>query len=158
MNPMLEEEYRAGLRRLLEENGVVVRIDEQERRRSPEDPSYWVSPYGWKDHDATQHVKSPTARDLATWGEEECNRYFGRCGLIIPAGASVEEVTYSEFQGTFVDNDSTVGINAYGGGRTSETSIHCTCGKYRGLTVRWEGSLRDALMAVLGLDRLRFTL
>lgn len=158
MDSVLQAEYSAGLRRLLQEKGKVVRIREEERARHPHEPEYWVSTYGWEDHDASAHVHTPTAEELRRWGDE-ATKYFGSCGLFIPAGAEVEEVAYSEFQGTFVDNETHIGLNAYGGKRGNETEIRCNCSKYRGLTVRWEGSLQAALAETLGFaDRIKFRL
>lgn len=157
MTPMLEEEYRNGLRKLLATKSVVVKINEQDRQADPNNPEFWVSPYGWKDHDATNHVRTPTANELKWYGAD-AHRDIQSCGLYIPRGAQIQEVAYSEFQGTFVDNESHIGINAYGGGKSSETQIRCNCSKYRGLTVRWQGSLQEALTEILGLNRATFTL
>lgn len=88
---MLDEVYRKGLRDLLMKKGVVVAIDEDEREEFPNYPDLWISTYSWKDLRANDHLR----RDS--------------CSIIIPAGAVVTEVCYSEFQGTFSDNRETVG-------------------------------------------------
>lgn len=157
MDEKLAEEYRAGLRSLLREEGKVVKIDERGKERYPNTPEQWVSYYGWEDFDATAHLHTPTAQERKQW--PDADQYYHSCSLIIPEGVQVEELTYSEFAGTFVDSDSTVGINAYGGARGEASELRCSCGKYRGLTVRWEGSLQEALSHILGLPaRVTFTI
>lgn len=83
---------------------------------------------------------------------------YDQCSIIIPEGVEIQEVSYSEFQDTYSGNLDTVGINAYGGIKGSESEVQCSCGKYRGLTIRFEGSLYSALESILGLNRKKFTL
>lgn len=79
--------------------------------------------YGWCDWTAQQH----TYTDACTW-------------VILP-GAQMEEQTYYQFEGTFVDGSYAIGINV--------TPAHCTCGKYTDVTLRYEGSLQDILAGIL---------
>lgn len=156
MHASIEEEYRAGLRELLRTHGTVVQIKEAQQARHPELPEQWVSVYGWEDFDATAHLHTPTASELALYSDAAS--FYGSCELLIPAGVTLEEVAYCEWAGTGVESDDEVGINAVGGGEDSATEIRCRCGKYRNLTVRWKGSVSDALQAVLAQPRILFTL
>lgn len=157
MNKGLAVEYRAGLRSLLQTQGKVVKFYERNVERYPDRPEQWVSPYGWDDFEATAHLHTPTAQERATW--PDADEFYHGCSLIIPEGVTLEELSYAEDMGTGVEGIDTVGVNAYGGPAGSPTELRCTCGKYRGLTVRWEGSLREALQAVLGREaRVTFTI
>lgn len=157
MNEALQADFRAGLRRLLSEQGQVVQVKDEDRERYPSSPERWVSPYGWEDFDATYHVKTPTEQERAQWPDVE--KYYHSCSLVVPEGSILEEVSYSEFAGTGHEYDESVGINVYGGPEGAPTEVRCSCGKYRGLTVRWQGSLTDALTFLFSIDaRVTYTL
>ena len=153
MDSKLEAEYKAGLRRLLSSKGAAVEISNGERKQWPNSPEMWVSTYGWKDQAATDHFLK-----VGAVARERYGKRYPECELIIPEGVELTEVSYSEFQDTFSDNAETVGVNAYGGEKGEETEIRCSCGKFRALTIRFEGTLREALEEILGLDKVKFTL
>lgn len=61
MDSFLEEQYRKGLRQLLTEKGSVVEISEREKKLNPDWPTFWVSTYGWKNWDASNHIRKVSA-------------------------------------------------------------------------------------------------
>lgn len=132
------------IRALLEAEGIPVVIDERKRERYPTYPDLWVSNYGWK-YDAA-HLHVHPRRGAPEDG----------CAFVIPEGAELIETTYSEFMDTVAGNKDEIGINAYGGPADAPTTIQCVCGKYKGLTLRLEGSLGDIIQAVLPLQKLTF--
>ena len=54
----------------------------------------------------------------------------------------LREVTYSMFTDTFSGNDDEVGVEC--------SPVHCACGKYTDVTLRWVGSLGDLMHAIFG--------
>ena len=142
---MVSEEFKEGLRSLLTERGQVVHMDQ--RNSSSSNPFEQYSEYGWVDYKATVHTQQHF--DFAHSDDELTEAGFARCRLVIPRGAKVAEVAYSEFAGTGYASEQKAGVNAYGG-RSGPKAIHCSCGKYRGLMVRWEGTVEDALRHILG--------
>ena len=147
MESMVEAEYRRGLRKLLQEEGVPVAVSERERARWPDSPDLWVSPYGWVDDQARDHCTEPPA------GSPNPARY-GRCRWVLPEKLQVDEVTYSEFVDTFTENSSLVGINGEG----VDEPIVCACGRYTGVVLRHEASLGEVLRSLLGLCRTSMTI
>ena len=149
MRAQLAREYAEGLRNLLRSKGAVVNVLEEARERHPASPERWVSAYGeWKEVEATWHLLPPTHPEAR--GYRDAAAYFHACPLLVPEGVEIEEVTYSEFGGIDSPEVVTQGVNAYGGREGSVSEIRCGCGRLRGLTLRWEGSLQEALLSVLG--------
>lgn len=147
MTPEVEKAFREALSAIIAEDGAPVLIDEKRRKQWPTDPDMWVSTYGWRDTDAYDHCKPKSSG------------YYGAagCSWIVPEGVEVEEVAYSEFQDTFSGNEVVAGVNAYGGSKGSETEIRCACGKYRGVTLRYEATVAE-LLARLFNTRRTFTI
>lgn len=123
----MNDEYRKSLRDFMARRGRPVEISENDRTRYPDFPGLWVSTYGWVDGEAQEHAQS--------------------CSWVVDAGVSLTEVSYSEFTDTDSDNKETVGINVEPAG-TSD--VRCTCGQYRGVTLRWQGSLMEAVQEIFG--------
>jgi hypothetical protein len=129
----MDASYRAALRGLMARLGQPVEINREDRAQYPDDPGMWVSVYGWRDYQAMEH------------GRE--------CGWIVPESVVLTEVTYSEFTDTYSDNDQTVGINVES---TKSADIRCTCGQYTSMTLRWDGTLREALEQICGAPKGNF--
>lgn len=104
------------------------RLASAKRLLTPTLPACGVSPYGWTDFKANQHLKN--------------------CSWVLPPEVAIEEVTYSEFYDTYSENSENIGINAVGVGE----SIRCACGKYSNVTLRYEASLGEVLTGILGLN------
>jgi len=170
MNGALQDEYKAGLRTLLQEHGSAVELGKSYHGTDYDDWfSVWedYSTYGWQDYDINEHLRGQYVKVRnPEWkkGDPSYKKYDHKldpstaCSLVIPEGVEVKEVSYSEFQDTFSSNKEKVGVNAYGGDKESPTTIHCACGKYSGIMVRWEGSLMEALQSILGLNKPTLTL
>lgn len=126
-------DYAPAIREVMAKNGVPVDINKKERRDSPNYPQGWVSVYGWADRVANCHV----------------NGADGQCSWVVPEGVKMTEVAYSEFMDTFTDNEGTVGLNVYGGEEGEDTEIHCACGKYRGATLRYNGTFGEILTDIM---------
>lgn len=123
------EEYRAKVRDFMARNGKRILVD----KRYGFDPDDAVSPYGWTDYDAMEHVRSV-----------EIKKYPGEgCHWIIPEGAVLYERTYYMFNGTFHDNTDEIGVNVKG--------CRCACGKYEDAILRWTGSVGEMLHDILNL-------
>ena len=114
-------EYSATLRNIAACKGRPVKFIDPDN----EFPEFRVSTYGWCDWDAMEHIREDG------------------CAWVVDDGATVEELTYSEFQDTFSGNNDTVGVNV--------TPARCACGKYAGITLRVEGSFGQMLKDVLPL-------
>lgn len=123
------EAYKEALRSFLEQVAIPVVIDSS---YTPDCIWGSYSVYGWKNRTADAHVKE--------------------CGLIIPEGAAIKEVVYSQFTNTINDDKELVGMSAWGGDKHEPTTIHCACGQYTGLMVRWEGSFYAAVQGALGAN------
>lgn len=159
-------EYREVLRTLIAEKGEAVQ--REERYPYDEYHSVWedYSTYGWRDYYVSDHLRGETKRvkvpgweDLPSYRQYRTEVVPGTgCELVIPEGVEVREVNFSEFQDTCSDNREVVGVNAWGGDAESPTTIHCACGKYTGLMIRWEGSLMDAVTALLKIKDKKVTL
>jgi hypothetical protein len=121
----MSEEYKERLRELLRTKGHAVVFSERDFEE--------VSPYGWTYFRADHHC-TPKISSLGL------NRNAGDCQWVIPEGAKVVERTYSMFAGTFTDNDSEVGINV--------SPVHCQCGKYKDMTLRYTASLGETIRAL----------
>lgn len=135
--------YAEAIRDFIARRGRPVEIIEGERERAPDDPSAWVCVHGWLDQGAYRHCRP-------LMGERDT--ISGDCHWVVPAGVHLTEVSYSQFADTNSDNDVEVGINVasvvdeHGVG----ASIDCACGKYRGVTLRWVGTLGDVLREITG--------
>jgi hypothetical protein len=134
---MLDEipaQHRQAVLGFLAAHAGPVNVTEQQYSWK-EHPWESVSVYGWQDFDITRHIRGRDSKPP--------------CALIIPDGIELRDVNYSQFQDTFAPNSETIGLNAYGGAAGSDTAIRCTCGRFGGLMIRWEGSLSDILLDVL---------
>jgi hypothetical protein len=116
------------MRHFMAANGTPVEINKEERAKRPDFPESWIGQFSWQDFNATRHIES------------------SECRWEVPKGAVLHEVTYTTFGDTYND-DITVGINA---NSTPEADIHCTCGQYTDMTLRWNGTMKDALWSLLG--------
>lgn len=123
----MNEDYRAALRGLMERKGLPVRIDQEDKIRYPNDPDMWVSVHGWVDRDAEEHGRT--------------------CGWKVDPGVHLTEVSYAEFTDTERPADVSVGINVE---PTESAGIRCTCGQIEGVTLRWEGSIMEAIQTIFG--------
>lgn len=136
-----EAEYREKLREFLAKEGTPVRLQRDPDETYDPNNSYYTTPgwrddmavsvYGWVDDQARDHVK-PWDKDATP------------CRWIVPEGAQLTEVAYSEFVDTFTSNRYEVGVNVY--------PAHCNCGKFERVVLRWDGSLKEILHSILGLD------
>jgi hypothetical protein len=124
-----EAEYKAKLRKFMEDKGAKVEINEDAEYEWDE-----VSPYGWSDYDAVDHTRPAQGR----WPGDGCH-------WVVPEGATLTERTYSMFDGTFTDNKDEVGINVH--------PAHCACGKYTDVTLRYVGSLGDVIRELTGVPK-----
>lgn len=166
MSDLFTGDYKAALRRLLETGSAVVQLerggDYDEWRTVWDD----YSTYGWRDYDAADHirgefrqVKVPGWEELPSYRQTTMEHVEGTgCRLVIPEGVEVREVNYSQFQDTVADNLEVVGVNGWGGDKDSPTNIHCECGEHSGLMIRWEGTLMDAVKAILEIQERSLTL
>lgn len=122
----MSDEYKAKLRAFMAEKGRAVQFEE---------PRYsWqtgkeVSSYGWINMGAEDHVRPVGGGEGCRW--------------IVEQGVELTEETYSMFTDTDADNAREVGINV--------SPVHCACGKYRDVTLRYVGSLTDVLHTLLEL-------
>lgn len=124
-------EYKARVRQFIAEKGSKIDPD----RRYDWEADDEVSTYGWVDYVAVEHTRAATGSHP---GEG--------CRWIVPEGARLYERTYSQFAGTFNDNENEVGVNVRG--------CRCACGRYDDVILRWTGSLADMLHAILGMPDL----
>lgn len=114
-----QERYNTAIREFLTENAEFIDPNRFSQHRLPDEPEdARASTFGWRTHDR-QHG-----------GEGG-----GECGLVIPAGATVTERTYSVFEGTFVDNEDEVGLNVH--------PVSCNCGTVTDGYARWVGSMAE---------------
>ena len=122
------DEYKAAMRSFMEKHGMKVVVEERFYDWAEDDD---VSPYGWGDHEAYSHVRPAEGK------------YPGEgCHWIVPEGAKLYERTYSQFAGTFVDNENEVGINVAG--------CRCACGKYTDVILRYTGTLAEVMREITG--------
>lgn len=105
--------------------GQVVEIHEQGKTSYPNSPAFWVSTYGWQDYEANVHKRT--------------------CAIIVPDDVEMEEISYSVFTDTYAANNDELGLNAFGGDEGAPNEIRCSCGEYRGLTLRFVGELGDVI-------------
>jgi hypothetical protein len=123
MDAIIEQHYQDRIREFFVKESKPVHVDQKQRELYPEDPSRWVSLYGWTDFEALNHFMG-----------------YGKsipCPLVIPKGVKIVEIAYMEFQDTFTGTTVEAGLNAYGGDEGDSTEIHCECGMHRGITLRW---------------------
>lgn len=119
------DEYRRALRKMVSLKGVPVQLTDPDN----DVPELRVSTYGWQDFEAWAHARQD------------------KCAWVIPDNAEIAELTYSEFTDTDVPNTHTVGVNI--------TPAACSCGRYTGVTLRVDTSLREALDDMTSLMGLR---
>jgi hypothetical protein len=123
--------YADDLRALLETHAKPVEFLPKQRWRNPEVPE--VSTYNeWFDYEATLHASPTTVM------------HGGGCGWVIEPGAEVTEDTYTEWGGTFGQDNHVLGINV--------TPARCRCGRYTDMTLRYEKSLSQTLRLLLGVN------
>lgn len=116
-------EYRDAIRAFMAEHGRPMVLD-------PAAKDDWdrVSTYGWTDFKADSH----------------CSEYSkNKCSWVVPEGSVLTEHTYSMFTDTFHDNEDEVGLEV--------DSVHCACGKYTEVTLRWVGSLGELMRTLVSL-------
>ena len=141
----LRPEDAAKLREYVAEKGMPVEFEEftDFEKRYPEyapDRREKVSTYGWRDFDATYHcTKTPKGKYSSD--------LYGNCHWIVPEGAVLYEITYSQFAGTGAGNDQEVGINVEG--------CYCACGKYTDMTLRITESFSDIMAMLLDVPKYR---
>ena len=126
-----KDEYRVLIRDFMARRGQPMDVNR--------DASYSfdrVSTYGWNHRDwrINEHVMEFS---------EKWNRGDG-CAWIVPEGAILEEHTYSMFAGTFTGANEEHGCEVY--------PVHCRCGKYTDITLRWTGTVTEMLHDILGID------
>lgn len=126
-----EDEIKAGIRRLVVEQGRPVKFEQQYSYSN----DLQVSPYGWVDWDAEAHVKPDR------YGKK---KGLAGCEWVVPTGILVKETTYSQFCGTFASNENEVGLNAPG--------CRCACGYLDNVTLRLSISLGEAIRTIIGYD------
>lgn len=132
----MRDEYKAALRDFMERKGRPVHFTEGYNGGKD------VSPYGWPDDAAENHIFSyDRVDDGSKYGKHV--KVF-HCGWIVPEGAVLTEETYSQFLDTFSGNEEEVGINVEG--------CHCKCGKYQDVTLRFAGSLGDVLRGLFNTE------
>lgn len=124
----VDDEIKAGMRRLVLERGYKVRENRDIFR--------------WMDHDAAYHIlgQGPVVRKGKNYGRKQQKP----CHWILPDNAVVDEVTYFEFDGTFTDSKPNIGLNVEG--------CRCACGKYKDVTLRVEMRLSEAIQTIIGYD------
>ena len=98
-------------------------------------PRSLVSVYGWTDFDAAYH-----ANGWSRGGEKQ-----DPCRWVVPKGAVLYEQTYSQFRGTFTDNEEEIGVNVEG--------CHCSCGEYTDVTLRVVASFTEIMRVLLGVPK-----
>lgn len=109
------------IKKFVLENGSAVYINEEEKKRWPDNPEFHVSIYGWDNTTVTQHGQ--------------------KCGWVADEHSEIKEVTYSMFEGTFSDNSDEYGLNL--------TGVRCTCGKFTDVTLRYKGTMFEILQTIL---------
>lgn len=119
--PDWTDEYRAKVREFMAKNGQKVEVQPKRYGWQGDDET---STYGWTDYEAQEHIRKG-------------------CHWIVPGGATLYERTYSQFDGTDVDNLQEVGVNVRG--------CECACGKYQKVILRWTGSVTTMLHSILGI-------
>ena len=123
----VDDEIKAGIRRLITEKGRPVEFKEDWNGKPK------VSIYGWTDYNAMAHIHPYTK------GAKGCE-------WVVPEGIVVQEETYTQFVGTFASppNEDEIGLNAPG--------CRCKCGKYKDVTLRVTCSLGEAIQTLIGYD------
>jgi hypothetical protein len=125
----LTDEQKVKMREFLQEQGRPVQFTGERDGYQP------VSTYGWHDHEAWEHTIPPRKSYGAI------SRGDG-CAWVVEPGVVLHEVVYSMFTDTFSGNDDEVGVEC--------SPVHCACGKYTDVTLRWVGSLGDLMHAIFG--------
>lgn len=125
-----KDEYRELVRDFMARKGRAMNVN----RNATWDGDR-VSSYGWGDMERSYEHVAPF--------NPKYNQGEG-CHWIVPEGAILEEHTYSMFAGTFTENTDEHGCEVY--------PVHCACGRYEDITLRWTGSLTEMLHDILGVD------
>lgn len=107
--------------KFLLENGHAVMEDNSPRIWTPTEEATPVSPYGWAYDRADEHSKT--------------------CPWTADPDYQVLEVDYSMFFSTFDDNYDEYGLNLQ--------TASCSCGKYKNVTLRYIGTVGQALQTIL---------
>ena len=126
-----DDRYKSLVRTFIAQHGDSVCFEEPQYNGDD-----CVSFYGWRDYSTFEHVNKLGKTPACKW--------------VVPEGAELSEVTYSQFAGTFTDADQEVGVNVSG--------AHCACGKYTDITLRWTGTVTDMLHSILGLPDARLSI
>lgn len=125
----LTEDQKVKMRAFLQAEGRAVQFTGRKGDYQP------VSTYGWHDHEAWEH----TSTRRKSYGKH----FFGDdCSWVVEPGVVLREVVYSMFDSTFTGNKDEVGVEC--------SPVHCACGKYTDVTLRWVGSLGDLMHAIFG--------
>ena len=134
----IPDKFKAAFRDFMAERAEPA-IVETPRYPWQEEHYPWESynHYGWRDYSILEHMRGYYDDKIP-------------CPLVVPEGVVYRDLSYSQFEGTFTDDSHTLGLNAWGGGEESPTQIHCRCNRYSGLMIRYEGSLKDALLDIMG--------
>ena len=127
-----KDEYRELVRDFMARKGTPMDVN-----RDAEWECDRVSVYGWGHQDWNIHYH------FAEYDAKKQPRGES-CRWIVPEGATLEEHTYSMFAGTFTENTDEHGCEVY--------PVHCVCGRYEDITLRWTGSLTEMLHDILGVD------
>lgn len=126
-----KDEYRALIRDFMARNGSAMDVNRESEYQFDR-----VSVYGWSHRD--WRIYEHTAQF-----DSKYNIGDG-CNWVVPEGATLEEHTYSMFAGTFTSNTEEHGCEVY--------PVHCACGKYEDITLRWTGTVTEMLHDILGID------
>lgn len=131
---ILDDATREAMRQVIVERGEPV--DTRDRGRYGDDSyfandiSSWISTFGWRDYDASEHLREG-------------------CSLIVPQGVTVAELNFSQFENTNQDNSQHHGLSAYGGDEGAESEIRCACGQLRGMVLLYQGTFSDLVRETL---------
>lgn len=124
-----KDEYRELIRDFMARKGKPMHVDRDNEYER-------VSVYSWQHRDwrINDHVREFNAKRNTGDG----------CRWVVPEGATLEEHTYSMFAGTFTSNNEEHGCEVY--------PVHCACGKYTDITLRWTGTVAEMLHDILGIN------
>lgn len=92
--------------------------------------------YGWVDYTALEHVMGDI--DTLPLAQQECSY------KIADDQITITENAISQFDGTFTDAKSKVGVEM--------SPVSCSCGEYPSMVIRYEGTLGDLLHQILTED------
>lgn len=126
-------EYKAKVREFMATHGAPVEFVPRRFEWQSDDE---VSIYHWDDFTKAKH-----ATPVSKYNPK------GGCHWVVPEGAVLYERTYRQFDGTFTSDKDEHGVNVRG--------VHCACGRYTDVTLRWVGSVGEMLRAILDLPDAR---